>query len=134
MPLVIAGPGIPKQRKVDAFVYQHSTFATTCELAGVPIPKTVEFPSLAGLAKGGGGEPHDAVFAWYRGFQRMVRTPEHKLIVYPEAGKTQLFDLGKDPWETNDVAGRREYAAAEAQLRDRLRRFQRELGDELAGT
>ena len=131
IPLVIAGPGIPKQKKVDAMVYQHSTFATTCELAGIPIPKSVEFPSLAGLAKGGGGAPHDAMFAWYRGFQRAIRNSEHKLIVYPEAKKTQLFDLAKDPWETEDLADRREYAATEAHLRERLHRFQRELGDEM---
>ena len=131
IPLVIAGPGIPKQKRVDAFVYQHSTFATTCELAGVPVPKSVEFPSLAGLIKATAPDPHDAMFGWYRGFQRAVRTREHKLIVYPEAKKTQLFDLAKDPWETRDVAGKREYATAEDALRQRLHRFQRDLGDEL---
>ena len=36
MPLLVAGPGIPRGKRVDAMVYQHSMFATTCELAGVP--------------------------------------------------------------------------------------------------
>jgi len=92
----------------------------------------VEFPSLAKLIRGRAPEPHDAVFCWYRDFQRSVRTSEHKLIVYPQAGVTQLFDLRKDPWETSDLSGQPKYAATKARLMTRLREFQRELGDELA--
>jgi choline-sulfatase len=115
---------------VDALVYQHSAFATTCALAGIAPPKSIEFPSLANLLQGGGSQLHDAVFCWYRNYQRSVRTQEHKLIVYPQAGTTQLFDLREDPWETADVSGRPEYAAARGHLLERLRRFQRELGDD----
>ncbi len=131
MPLLIAGPGVPEGMRVDALVYQHSLFATTCELAGVDPPRTVEFPSLADLLKGGGGEKHDAIFSWYRGFQRAVRTREHKLIHYPQARVTQLFDIDRDPWEITNLADRPEHAALRRQLEQRLRRFQRELGDDL---
>lgn len=131
MPLMIAGPGIQPGARVDASVYQHSMYATTCELAGVPLPKHVEFPSLAPLVRGQGSAPHDAVFCYYRGFQRTVRTNEHKLIVYPEARKTQLYDIVKDPWETVNLAGTREHAALARQLLERLHRFQKELGDDL---
>ena len=131
MPYVIVGPGIPKGRTVDALVYQHSTFATTCELAGIPLPKSVEFPSAAPLLRGDRVELHDAVFCRYRDFQRSVRTREHKLIVYPEAGVTQLFDLSKDPWETQNLSDEAKYKATKADLLQRLRQFQKELGDEL---
>jgi choline-sulfatase len=47
IPLIVAGPGIPAGKRVDAMVYQHSMFATTCELSGVKTPAHVEFPSLA---------------------------------------------------------------------------------------
>ncbi|MBS1859570.1 MAG: sulfatase-like hydrolase/transferase [Acidobacteria bacterium] len=130
MPYVIAGPGIPRRKRVDVMMYQHSTFATTCELAGIAVPKPVEFPSVAKWLHGGGGEPHDAMFCWYLKYQRSVRTREHKLIVYPEAGVTQLFDLTKDPWETTDLSAQPKYAATKAALLERLRRFQRELGDD----
>jgi choline-sulfatase len=133
MPLLISGPGIDAGKRVNAMVYQHSLFATTCELAGVTIPKSIEFPSLAGLLKGRDREPHDAVFCWYRGFQRSVRTREHKLIVYPDAKRTQLFDLNQDPWEISDVANEREYSTIREKLLVRLRRFQSELGDDLNG-
>jgi arylsulfatase A-like enzyme len=130
IPMIVCGPGIPAGKRVDEMVYQHSLFPTTCELAGVAAPKTVEFPSLVDLLQGHGREKHDAIFSHYRNFQRAVRTREHKLIVYPEAGVTQLFDLNKDPWEIQNLADDRKYAALRASLLDRLRRFQRELGDE----
>ena len=131
MPLIVTGPGITPARRVDHLVYQHSIFATTCELAGVKAPDTVEFPSLAGLLHGRGGPQHDAMFSYYRHFQRTVRTPEHKLIVYPEARMAQLFDLSRDPWETKNLAGDRAYAALRRTLAERLHRFQKELGDDL---
>ena len=74
---------------------------------------------------------NDAVFAFYKDFQRTVRTEEHKLIVYPQANMTQLFDVRKDPWEIRNLADDRAYAAAKGKLFDRLRQYQRELGDEL---
>lgn len=131
IPLLISGPGIPRGRRIGDLVYQHSLFATTCDLAGVKAPPTVEFPSLADLVQGRGAPKHDAVFSYYRNFQRTVRTPEHKLIVYPEAGVTQLFDLRRDPWETKNLAPDPASAALKRSLLERLHRFQKELGDDL---
>ena len=45
MPLLISGPGIPAGRRVDELVYQHSMFATTCELAGIEVPESSSFPA-----------------------------------------------------------------------------------------
>jgi arylsulfatase A-like enzyme len=129
MPYVIVGPGIPKGKRVDTLMYQHSTFATTCELAGIPVPKSVEFPSVAKLIKGSAAAKHDAVFCWYLNYQRSVRTEEYKLIAYPKAGVTQLFNVVKDPWETANLSAERAFAATKQHLLERLRRFQRELGD-----
>jgi arylsulfatase A-like enzyme len=131
VPLLISGPGVPHGKKVDELVYQHSMFATTCELAGIPAPKTVEFPSLADLLKENGAPKHDAIFSYYRGFQRMVRTREHKLIVYPQAGRMQLFALDKDPWETKDLVQDPQYREMKTTLLRRLKQLQEELGDSL---
>lgn len=131
MPLTVSGSGIPAGKRVDEMVYQHSMFATSCELAGVNTPNTVEFPSLVNLLKGHAGNGNDTVFSYYRGFQRAVRTGEHKLIVYPVAGVTQLFDLAKDPWEVRNLADDPKYRAVRGNLLERLHRFQRELEDDL---
>jgi arylsulfatase A-like enzyme len=131
MPLLISGPGIPAGKRVGAMVYQHSMFATTCELAGVETPKTVEFPSLVDMLKAHGPPKYDAMFSYYRGFQRAVRTHRHKLIVYPQARVTQLFDIEKDPWEVHDLAGDPHHAPLKSSLLDRLHRFQHKLEDDL---
>jgi arylsulfatase A-like enzyme len=98
MPLIISGPGITAGKRIDELVYQHSLYATTCDLAGVPIPPTVEFPSLVPLLHGKSQPVNDAVFSYYKSFQRMIRTKTHKLIVYPQIQRSQVFDLEKDPW------------------------------------
>ncbi len=134
MPLLIAGPGIARGRKVDDLVYQHSMFATTCELAGATPPSTVEFPSLVPLLHNrAAGQPplHDAVFCRYIDFQRSVRTSRYKLIVYPKVNRTQLFDLQQDPWEMHDRIDDPALATIKADLWIRLKQFQQQLGDPL---
>lgn len=131
MPLMISGPGIKAGIRNDDLVYQHSMFATTCELAGVPVPSTVEFPSLAPQLHGTGKPPHDAIFSYYSDFQRTVRTQEHKLIVYPKVGKAQLFDIRKDAWEITNLIDRPQHAALKKDLLARLHKFQKDLGDDI---
>jgi len=130
MPLIVSGPGIQPGRVVDELVYQHSMYATTCELAGVAIPSTVEFPSLVPLLHSE-KTLHDAVFCRYIGYQRSVRTTRHKLIVYPKAKQEQLFDLAEDPWETRNLVGDAALADVKRDLWARLLRFQKELDDPL---
>ncbi|MEO6983065.1 MAG: sulfatase-like hydrolase/transferase [Edaphobacter sp.] len=132
MPLLISGPGIAAGKRVDELVYQHSMFATTCELAGIEVPKTVEFPSLVPLVRGESHPVHDAVFSYYRDFQRTVRTKTHKLIVYPQIQRIQIFDMVKDPWEMHDLSTDPGIAPVKAQLMKRLLQFQHELDDKLS--
>jgi arylsulfatase A-like enzyme len=134
MPLIISGPQIAASTRVDELVYQHSLYATTCELAGIPVPSSVQFPSLARLLEGGRRPVHDAVFSYYQHYQRMVRTKTHKLIVYPEVRRVQLFDLDQDPWEMHDLSEDAAAAALRAELTQQLSKLQSELGDPLAGS
>lgn len=131
MPLLMRGPGIAPGQRIDELVYQHCMFATTCDLAGVPVPPSVEFASLAPLLRGKGQAPYDAVFSYYVDFQRMVRTRTHKLIVYPHLQKTQLFDIEHDPWEMHDLSEDPASAAIRRELTQRLIQMQHELGDKL---
>lgn len=131
MPLLISGPGIKPGKRIDELVYQHSMYATTCELAGIPIPSTVEFPSLASLLHGESYVPHDAIFTYHRHTQRAIRTRTHKLIVYPQVQKIQLFDIENDPWEMHDLSEDPTVAQLRSDLFQQLRRMQLELGDPL---
>lgn len=129
MPLIFNGPGIPKGKKIDALVYIHSAYATTCDLAGIPIPETVEFPSLEPLLNGKKKRIHDAIYGSYIDHQRMVRTDEYKLIRYPKVNEVQLFNVKDDPWETNDLAENPRFREIVIELDRRLFELQKMVGD-----
>src|SRR4029077_10322053 len=104
MPFLMAGPGIPKGRRNGALFNMQSLFATTCEMAGVPVPDTVEFPSIVPLITGAKKQLHDALYAAFLDRQRAVRTAQWKLIRTLKAGEVQLFDVKRDPWEMRNLA------------------------------
>ncbi|GAB5561645.1 MAG: sulfatase-like hydrolase/transferase [Synoicihabitans sp.] len=132
MPFVIAGPGIPANRRVDDMVYMQSVYPTTVELAGLTVPESVEFSSIKNLATGtSAAEGEDVIFGTYLTFQRLVRTDSHKLIYYPELDRHQLFDLRKDPHEINDVIDDPAYVEVRQKLTHELDQQRRELGDGL---
>lgn len=130
MPLVVRGPGIRAGKQVDEMVYQHGMYATTCEIAGVPLPKHVAFPSFAPMLREEQPKPmYDAMFCWFRKVQRSVRTRDHKLIYYPAINRYQLFDLNADPWELHDLSDDPAHASTKETLRNRLHALQVELDD-----
>ena len=133
MPYVWVGPGIPQGRKIGALVYLQSAFATTCEMAGVPVPDTVQFPSLVPLITGEKQKLYDSIYGAYRNFQRMVRTEKYKLIRYPQVGEVQLFDLENDPWEINNLARQPRYRDVVRRLDSDLAWWMRETEDPLTG-
>ncbi len=131
-PLLMAGPGIPAGQTVDQDVYYQDIMTTTLELAGIPKPGYVEFKSLLPLAKGEQtGKQYDAVYGAYVDYQRMVRQDGFKLIVYPKASKFLLFDLDKDPEETNNLADRPEFAEKKKALFRALVKLQKQYDDPL---
>ncbi|MFV0483294.1 MAG: sulfatase-like hydrolase/transferase, partial [Bacteroidales bacterium] len=87
-PLIVIGPDIPKDRRVDCDVYLQDIMPSTLELAGVEKPVYVEFNSLLKQARGERNESeYKAVYGCYTQLQRMVRTDNYKLIVYPKVPK-----------------------------------------------
>jgi arylsulfatase A-like enzyme len=132
VPLIIAGPGIPRGQKTDAFAYLLDLYPTLGELTGVPGPATSEGTSLVPIIRGTSPAVRDTLFTAYRDFQRSVRDDRWHLIVYPQVNKTQLFDLKADPAETKDLAGT--HAAEVRRLTGVLRDWQTRLGDNVALT
>lgn len=132
MPLIVRGPGIQPGKVVDEFVYQHCMYATTCDLAGVPIPPHVQFPSLAPMLHQDAAPPlYDAMFGWLNVLQRSVRTKRYKLIFYTQIKRYQLFDIQKDPWEMHDLIDDPEHTQVRSDMVARLKQLQAELGDPL---
>lgn len=129
VPFILAGPGIPKGRRNDALIYMQSLFATTCEMAGVPVPDSVQFPSLVPLITARRRELHDALYHAFLDRQRAVRTKEWKLIRTPPSGRVQLFNLRNDPWETRNLADDPRHAKVREALDRRLRELMTEMRD-----
>lgn len=131
MPFIVIGPGIAAGKRIDAMMYQHCLYPTICELAGIPIPATVQFPSLLPLLRGERDRLFDSMYCAYLGFQRMVRNEHHKLILYPRVKQIQLFDLEQDPWEIKNLAGDPANAATISELFRELQKLQKTLSDTL---
>ncbi len=132
VPLIIAGPGIPKGKKITNDVYLQDIMATSLELAGVNQPDYVEFNSFLSQAQGKSTErSYDAIYGCYVNFQRMVRKGNYKLIVYPTINKLLLFDLSEDPEEINNLADNPEYKTKIQRLFNELIKLQIQMNDSL---
>jgi arylsulfatase A-like enzyme len=128
-PLVFAGPGVPRGKRSDAMCYLLDIFPTLCDLAGVAVPDSVEGRSLAPVLAGNAAKGRETIFTAYAAVQRAVRDERWKLIVYPRAHKTQLFDLAADPEERHDLAGEPAHAAEVTRLAALLAAEQRRADD-----
>lgn len=131
MPFIIIGPGLSPGRRVNAMMYQHCLFTTICDLAGVSAPPTVQFPSLMPLLRGERSHLFDSMYCAYEKFQRSVRTDTHKLIVYPEVRKVQLFDVVNDPWEMKNLGGEMAYSGMISEMFGELTKLQQMVSDKL---
>ncbi|MBI1839462.1 MAG: sulfatase-like hydrolase/transferase [Verrucomicrobia bacterium] len=129
VPFIVAGPGISPGQRNDALFHLQSLFATSCQMAGVPIPASVQFPSIAPLITGRSASLHDALYGAFLNLQRSVRTAEWKLIRTPKEGRTQLFHVKRDPWEMRNLAADPRYAARLAEMDRRLRSLMLEMRD-----
>jgi arylsulfatase A-like enzyme len=106
VPMVIAGPGIPRGEKRGHLSYLYDIYPTLCELTGLEIPATVEFKSLGPVIRDAAASHRDHLYSAFMSWQRSVRDECHKLIEYCVDGvrHTQLFDLKEDPEETRNLA------------------------------
>lgn len=162
VPLLMAGPGVPRDQKRDALCYLSDCFPTLCELCGIGIPSTVETLSLLPAIQHGRPVRNDLLMA-YQNLARSVQHGSYKLIEWyrdesnpeiqypipsncpegagtkpsiPLSGKgtrlTQLFNTEDDPCEMRNLAADPAFADQLADLRRRLKRWQNEIDDPMA--
>lgn len=131
-PLLIAGPGLPSGERSQALVTLSDIFPTLCDLAGIPIPASVEARSMVPLLRHEKAQTHAFVTGVFTDTQRMISDSRWKLIVYPQAQQEQLFDLQTDPWELTNLVTDAKHATKRDELTRLLREWQKAHGDPLA--
>lgn len=145
VPLIARGPGIKAGSTPDAFVANIDLAPTFLDLAGLPIPDSMQGRSLAPLLRG--EKPADwRTSVYYRYYHDPghhntrahlgVRTATHKLIHYWKKDAWELFDLRSDPTEQHNLlfdpaeATKPEVAAVFEELKAEIAKLQKEFGDD----
>lgn len=133
VPLIIAGPDIPKNKSIDHEVYLQDIMATSLELGNVTPPPSIEFKSFLSLAKGKDDMAHypNGIYGAYMDSQRMIRKDGFKLMVYPKIKKILLFDLKNDPLEQHDISDQNQYKGKVKNLFENLELLQEKHNDSL---
>jgi arylsulfatase A-like enzyme len=104
VPLIVAGPGIPADRRSEAMCYLFDVMPTLGKLCGVTAPKTSQGRDFAEVLKDPARPGRPFLMFGYRDVQKALNDGRWKLIRYPHVGRTQLFDLQSDPFETKDLS------------------------------
>ena len=143
VPLLARGPGITPAITPDAFVANIDLAPTFLDLAGLPIPDSMQGRSLKPLLAG--EQPADwRTSVYYRYYHDPghhntrahygVRTATHKLIHYWTKDAWELFDLRSDPTEQHNLLSDRaadpEVAATFTALKAEIERLQAHYEDD----
>ena len=132
IPLIMAGPGIAKNRRNDAYVYLYDVFPTLCEKVGINIPSSVDGKSFAHLLDGEHGENfRDELYLIFDKFVRGVKDENYKLIEYRNGDEeedkwTFLYDIKNDPWETKNLAKDENFKDKVSEMREKILRHRDE--------
>ena len=145
VPLLVRGPGIQPGSTPASFVANIDLAPTFLDLAGVPIPSSMQGRSIVPLLHG--QTPSNwRTSVYYRYYHDPghhntaahfgVRTATHKLVFYWKKDAYELFDLRADPSEQHNLlfnpaeSAKPEVAAKFAELQAEIARLQQEYKDD----
>jgi len=128
VPLMVVGPGVEPGATNEEAVYLQDIMPTALEIAAIEKPEHVQFQSLKPVWEGKKGG-YDSIYGGYLKSQRCIIRDDHKLLLFPNVPKIQLFDLKEDPFEMNDIYGTK-MDLAKSLFADFLK-LQEETGDTL---
>lgn len=145
VPLIVQAPasicpGLVPGRVVEEITSHVDIVPTILDLCGLPVPEGVQGKSLTPLCAGNSAGWPDEAFSWMRavpytrpeymlGRQRMLRTPEYKLIDYGSdyQARWALYDMLGDPDELHNLADEQCHRSALQSLSARLDEWEAEI-------
>lgn len=102
IPFLVAGPGIEGGQVRDQLVQQTDIFPTVCDVAGLPVPDSVQGLSLMPIAKGNPAAwPRTAAFGEAEN-RKCIRTLRYRMVFDPVGNANELYDHSNDPWEMHN--------------------------------
>lgn len=120
VPLIIRYPKLSGgHRTVKENVNLCDLFSTLCELAGLPIPDSLDSRSLVPLMKGDSSHWDNETISQFRGTNLMIKRDHLKYQYYQEDQSELLFDLERDPHENHNFSDEECYQAQLAHFRRR---------------
>ena len=135
IPFIVYAPGLVEVRSDDHLVANIDLVPTFIEWAENEKPASVDGESLVPLLMDPNAEWRKDILLEHwptrNGIGSMipefyaVRTMEWKYVEY-ETGEKELYDLVNDPYELNNLAGKRKYKEIETQLAERLVELKKE--------
>jgi len=107
VPLIVKGPGIKANQRVEGNIYLSDILPTLCDLAGIEIPETVQGKSFKPVLMGEQESLREVMYGVYAGGStpgmRTVKKGDWKLIKYDvldgQVQETQLFNVAENPNE-----------------------------------
>ncbi|QDV25033.1 sulfatase-like hydrolase/transferase [Aureliella helgolandensis] len=134
-PLIVVGPGIPADKRIETPVYVQDFTATAIDWAGAPRPETLEFQSLLPIIAGQRQQQYDVIYGAYMpNKQRMIRAGDFKLVHYPKGDTYQLFNLREDPHEITNLAANPDQTQRVSDLKDQLAKLMHSMDDPMLST
>jgi len=133
IPFIINGPGFNGGHEVQRFTSTVDLMPMLLKAVGAPVPSTVQVR-----------ENNDEIFVQMSEFWngRALRTPEYTYVVAaphdvpransPRYNAFQLYDMRADPYQFVNLIGRKETAAVEEKLREKLLAHMLAAGDPAA--
>ena len=76
------------------------------------------------------GKARNSIYLAMFDDQRGIISEDKKLIIYPKTGDLELYDLEKDPWETNNMISNQKTKSTILKLLNELKAWQEKTGDE----
>jgi arylsulfatase A-like enzyme len=137
VPLIVRGPGVPRNRTVEGQVSNVDFAPTLVDLAGATAGRTMDGVSLLPTIRDPKRRPDRALMiealaplfripipinAWDRPYTG-VRTDRYTYVVWTETGEIELYDRSTDPYQLTNVAAAPAYAQIRARLARRLERL-----------
>jgi len=104
IPLLIQGPGLPAGQVLDAPVCLEDIMPTVLDLAGVPIPASVDGRSVVPLLTGKQPTWRPYLHGEHAGTAHFLTDGVEKYIWFAADGREQFFNLKDDPTECHDLS------------------------------